>query len=101
MDRMFIAVSRGSAKMRRPMSRILTSMYSRSINRSSIQTRIWFRILATEFKKINITMKNLIIVFLIGVVVMLAASCDDGVVSEKHVYTEAELKLKDSLEAAR
>jgi len=46
-------------------------------------------------------MKNLIIVFLIGVVVMLAASCDDGAVSEKHVYTEAELKLKDSLEAAR
>jgi hypothetical protein len=46
-------------------------------------------------------MKNLVIVFLIGMVVLFAVSCDEGEVSKKHVYTEEELKLRDSLEAAR
>lgn len=46
-------------------------------------------------------MRNFIAFLLVGVIVLLAVSCDEGVVSEKHKYTEYELKLRDSLEAVK
>jgi len=51
---------------------------------------------------INEIMKKLITsVFFAGIVATAMISCDDEVVSKKHVYTEAEIKLRDSLEAAK
>ncbi len=47
-------------------------------------------------------MKQLIISgLLFGLMMVFIMSCDDNVVSEKHVYTEAEIKMRDSLEAVR
>jgi hypothetical protein len=36
-----------------------------------------------------------------GITMLFIISCDEGIVSEKHVYTEAEIQLRDSLEAIK
>src|SRR5687767_9627082 len=98
---MSIAGSHGFAKMRRQTPTTNTLMYFQFTSSLSIQIQKWFRTQVTDVLKITTTMKNLVTIFLMGMVVLFAVSCDEGEVSKKHVYTEEELKLKDSLEAAR
>jgi hypothetical protein len=40
-------------------------------------------------------------IFALGAVAFAVMSCDEGIVSQKHEYTEEELAFRDSLEAAR